>query len=224
MHLADREAKRAEAARQSEANALKRDSARAAAESMSARNKRFKAAAKEGGYSKYVYTDEEGASRSGLTEEQHADLAQKRSLEASQKAERESASISADYLSEKKQKLKTDLLTKYERERAEKELLSLDQQLAVNEEMSNEDGYAESRDALTKSIEDTRARILTDDDKRAKYDEADKQYNTARSVAKGGIPEGLVIPNAVPEDNEERVKMIQAYNARSRAYEEKTKP
>ena len=223
MHLADREAKRAEAARQSEANALKRDSARAAAESMSARNKRFKAAAKEGGYSKYVYTDEEGASRSGLTEEQHADLAQKRSLEASQKAERESASISADYLSEKKQKLKTDLLTKYERERAEKELLSLDQQLAVNEEMSNEDGYAESRDALTKSIEDTRARILTDDDKRAKYDEADKQYNTARSVAKGGIPEGLVIPNAVPEDNEERVKMIQAYNARSRAYEEKNK-
>ena len=71
IRYAERDAARADASRKAEQKSIQSQAARAAAESMTARNKQVKEAAKQGGYDKHLFRDKEGALQGGKAEYSH---------------------------------------------------------------------------------------------------------------------------------------------------------
>jgi hypothetical protein len=218
-----RQAAYAEEQRQREISERQKESAKAAAASMAARNKHFKESAKKGGYDKYVYKDVDGALQSGLNETQRRELEITQRNKEQEEVEKESAKIRARYLSHKKENLKTGILSKYEREKAALSMTELDQQVELNEQMQGEKDYADIKKSLEQQRQITAARLEEDRIAQEKYDEADSEYNTANDFAQGLLPKGITVPNAIPEDPKERVELVNSYNARAVAYEERSK-
>ncbi|MDB4792342.1 hypothetical protein OAG69_00240 [bacterium] len=181
------------------------------------RNSAFQDQAKEEGFGDYTYSDAGGDTQSALTEEQTQALRRENQEEIAREAAKSAAGFRKTDLTREHGRVKSGLLTKdkYEKklgaiEAAEQNLSFLESER--NNNLISSDEYQVESNRVTQELSTLRGEVEADDTARAKAEELQKQIYAQEDIV-SGRPD---LPTAIPDDPQERINYIDAYNARAK--------